>query len=82
MLEEVFNEPPHVTTYGEWGKAAVLIRTNHLEESVPNLNIPFSQKLEEQPEGRGYSLPILGTGRLSNDFQGDFSQDDWPFIYL
>jgi spermidine synthase len=82
MMEAVFGEPPHVTTYGAWGKAAVLIGASDLNRINPNLNQPYESLAGDEIASRGYPLPILGTGRLSMDMPLAYAVDDWPFVYL
>jgi spermidine synthase len=84
MMEAVFGEPPHVTTYGAWGKAAVLIGASDLNRINPNLDRPYESMTDTGGEvvSRGYQLPLLGTGRLSMGSPLAHAVDDWPFIYL
>lgn len=82
MLETVFGEPPYVTTYGDWGKAAVLIEANGLARINPALDQPYRAADEGEIPSRGFQLPILGAGRLSADRSLSNAVDDWPFVYL
>ncbi len=84
MMETVFDESPHVTTYGAWGKAAVLIGASDLSRINPSLDSPYQSMADTGMEvaSRGYHLPVLGTGRLSMGQPFAQAVDDWPFIYL
>ena len=94
MMETVFGESPYVTTYGDWGKAAVLIAASDLARINPDLDQPYRPTAEGEVSSRGFQLPILGAGRLSAgvpmdsplDTSRDVSLanavDDWPFVYL
>ncbi len=82
MMEAVFGEPPHVTTYGAWGKAAVLIGAHDLSRINPYLDQPYASVMDGEIASRGYQLPTLGTGRLSMGMPLALAVDDWPFVYL
>jgi len=82
MIESVFLEPPYVTTYGGWGKAAVLISGGGLDGVTPNIDDPFREGFNSSLGENGYLLPVLGEGRLGGDQDLDLTTDDWPFVYM
>lgn len=81
MLQTAFGEPPHVTTYGSWGKAAVLIAGNNLDEINPRLQAAYTTDIAHTQTGRGFPLPVIGEGRMNINTETELAIDDWPFIY-
>jgi hypothetical protein len=81
MVETVFGEPPFVTTYGAWGRAAAVAAGPGLKTLNPILDRPFGPGPDLEP-GRGVQYPILGAGRMRGDPAIVPSTDDWPFFYL
>jgi hypothetical protein len=82
MLENTFDSPPFVTTYGMWGRAAVLIAGPRLQELDPGLDVPYSEASGLPSTGRGIAMPTIGQGRMGRDAQQALASDDWPFIYM
>lgn len=82
MLNHAFGEPPYVTTYGAWGRAAVFMEGPRLKDLPTNLNTPYIEKEGLSAEGRGLPLPVVGMGRLAGDPQQTLATDDWPFVYM
>lgn len=82
MIEVVFKEPPYVTTYGDWGKAAVLVAGGGLDGIRPYIDDPFKEGFNSSPGENGNLLPVLGEGRLGGDPELDLATDDWPFAYM
>lgn len=82
MLQDVFNEAPYVTTYGDWGRAAVLIGARNLASLNPALDTPYSPLAVQPADQRGYLLPVLGSGRMEVTEPHTPAVDDWPFVYL
>ena len=83
MVENVFDSPSYVTTYGMLGRAAVIMNGPRLEELNPAYNIPYTEEnIGDQPPVRGYFLPIVGHGRLGSDPDQALATDDWPFVYM
>jgi hypothetical protein len=83
MVDAAFNSPPYVTTYGEYGRAAVIIGGPRLAELDPALNIPYTEAdITGVPPGRGTQLPVIGHGRLSASLDQELASDDWPFVYM
>jgi hypothetical protein len=82
MMEAAFGVPPYVTTYGAWGRAAVLMAGPRLEEAHPPLEAPYKEGGSGSLAGTGSPLPVLGAGRLEGRFDQPLATDDWPFVYL
>ena len=82
MLHEAFDSPPYVTTYGMWGRAAVLIAGPRLQTLDPTLNVPYVETPDLPDTGRGSAMPMIGQGRMSRDPQQALASDDWPFVYM
>src|SRR5437588_5785176 len=71
------NQPPLVTTYAGWGRAAVIMEGPRLS-TIPQGT--FGTYQEHTPTGTG-KLQVLGQGYfpLTNATP---ATDDWPFLYL
>lgn len=85
MVDRAFDSPPYVTTYGAYGRAAVIIGGPRLSELAPELDIPYSEKRDAIaviPAGRGSELPVIGHGRLGASDDQTLATDNWPFIYM
>jgi spermidine synthase len=83
MVDTAFGSPPYVTTYGKYGRAAVIIDGPRLTELDPALNIQYTEtNTKGMPPGRGFPLPIIGHGRLSARANQALATDDWPFVYM
>jgi len=83
MVDKAFGSPPYVTTYGLYGRAAVIIDGPRLTELDPALNVPYTEEnTDVVPIGRGYQIPIIGHGRLSSDANQALATDNWPFVYM
>jgi spermidine synthase len=83
MVDAAFDSPPYVTTYGQYGRASVIIGGPRLVELDPKLNIPYTEdNLEEVPPGRGSQLPVIGHGRLTASSKQSLATDNWPFVYM
>ncbi len=86
MVNTALGQPPYVTTYGQYGRAAVIMGGPRLAELDPQLNIPYTASIESDvdiiPSTRGLPLPIIGHGRLSTDPAQALATDNWPFVYM
>lgn len=83
MVDTVFDSPPYVTTYGLYGRAAVIIGGPRLAELDPSLDIPYTESnLSIAPSTRGLQLPIIGHGRMRVDPSQALATDNWPFVYM
>jgi spermidine synthase len=83
MVETVFDTPPFVTTYGAWGRAAVIMNGPRLHDLDPELQKPYAElAVPTESQGRGYPLPVVGQGLLGAQAGQALATDDWPFIYL
>src|SRR6266498_1678946 len=62
MVNTALGQPPYVTTYGQYGRAAVIMGGPRLAELDPQLNIPYTESIESDvdiiPSTRGLPLPI------------------------
>jgi Spermine/spermidine synthase domain len=77
MVGHAFNQQPLVSTYGGWGRAAVIMAGPRLATLPPSKFGPY----HETPSAGNQRLRVLGTGYypLSNSTP---ATDDWPFLYL
>jgi SAM-dependent methyltransferase len=82
MLTAAFGDPPFVTTYGMWGRAAVLISGPRLMDLDPALDAPYVELPDLPGTGRGFPMPLIGQGRLGDDPSQALATDDWPFVYM
>jgi hypothetical protein len=77
MAGHAFNQEPLVTTYGGWGRAAVIMVGPRLRQLAPGKFGPY----HENPPANNQNLRILGEGYYPlTDLQP--ATDDWPFLYL
>jgi hypothetical protein len=76
MAGHTFNQEPLVSTYGGWGRAAVIMVGPRLRTLPPGM---FGRYHETAPTSAG--LRVIGEGYypLTND---TMATDDWPFLYL
>lgn len=82
MVESAFQSPPFVTTYGDWGRAAVLIAGPRLKDLPQPVNIAYREDNLSLIPGRGWQMPVIGQGFLHGDPGQDLASDDWPFVYM
>jgi spermidine synthase len=83
MVDTAFGNPPYVTTYGLYGRAAVIIGGPRLAKLNPSLDIPYTESnVQVVPSDRGVQLPIIGHGRMSADPSQALATDNWPFVYM
>jgi spermidine synthase len=83
MVDTALGSPPYVTTYGAYGRAAVIMGGPRLAELDPALNIPYTENnVDMVSSGRGIRLPIIGHGRMNVDPSLALASDDWPFVYM
>jgi len=83
MVDSAFGSAPYVTTYGAYGRAAVIIGGPRLAELDPVLNIPYTEDdITGVHPGRGTQLPVIGHGRLSASPDQVLASDNWPFVYM
>jgi hypothetical protein len=76
MMSDVFGHQPLVSTYGGWGRAAVLMAGPRLSQ----LPAGSFGAYRETPS-TGHELRVIGEGFFP---PGDVepATDDWPFLYL
>jgi len=74
--------PPYVTTYGMTGRAAVIIDGPGLANLDPILNVPYTENIIDNPTERGFQLPVVGHGRMTEDPNQTLASDNWPFVYM
>lgn len=83
MVDTALGSPPYVTTYGLYGRAAVIVGGPRLSQLDPALNVPYSEAgVDIPPTAMGFQLPIIGHGRMSVDTSQALATDDWPFVYM
>ncbi|HEX9839691.1 MAG TPA: hypothetical protein VGA72_10105 [Anaerolineales bacterium] len=83
MVDKAFGTPPYVTTYGLYGRAAVIMGGPHLAELDPALDIAYTEDTAAIiPSSRGIQLPVIGHGRMSSNPDQASATDDWPFVYM
>ncbi len=77
MAGHAFNQEPLVTTYGGWGRAAVIMVGPRLKTLPANMFGPYH---ETKPTNSN-TLGFIGEGYypLTN---APMATDDWPFLYL
>jgi hypothetical protein len=78
MAGRVFHQEPLVTTYGGWGRAAVVMVGPRLATLPPGRFGPYR---ERQPAAGSQALSILGEGYYRAGATTP-ATDDWPFLYL
>ncbi len=78
MAGHAFNQEPFVSTYGGWGRAAVIMVGPRLATLPPGKIGPYH---EQNPNAAGRPLRVIGEGYypLSSITP---ATDDWPFLYL
>jgi hypothetical protein len=83
MVDHAFGVPPYVTTYGQYGRAAVIIDGPRLAELDSAHDIPYTEtNIEVRSSDRGYQLPIIGHGKISASADQALANDNWPFAYM
>jgi hypothetical protein len=82
MMEQAFEQPPFVTTYGAFGKGAVFLVGPRLRELDLALDTPYAEPPTVEVVGRGRQAPVVGQGRMSVKDRIAPSTDDWPFVYM
>ncbi len=78
MAWHAFNQEPLVSTYGGWGRAAVIMVGPRLKELPPGEFGPYS---ERDPAPGDRTLRIIGEGYFPLTGSTP-ATDDWPFLYL
>ncbi|MBN2677236.1 MAG: hypothetical protein JXR32_04120, partial [Anaerolineaceae bacterium] len=82
MVNHVMGSPPFVTTYGAYGRAAVIMGGPRLAELDASLLAPYSEDIGDIPAGTGWPLPVIGQGTMGEDPTQALASDNWPFIYM
>lgn len=77
MMTDVFGTAPFVSTYGGWGRAAVLIGGPRLGEIDPALARPYAEFPDRDPN----VVAVIGEGFYETGTPTP-ATDDWPFLYL
>ncbi len=78
MAGHAFNQEPLVSTYGGWGRAAVIMVGPRLKELPPGKFGPYS---ERDPAPGDRRLRVIGEGYFPLTGSTP-ATDDWPFLYL
>jgi hypothetical protein len=78
MAGHAFNQEPLVSTYGGWGRAAVIMAGPRLNDIPPGQFGPYH---EDKGPTDNTRLRVIGEGYypLTNI---TLATDDWPFLYL
>jgi hypothetical protein len=78
MTRNVFGQDPLVSTYGGWGRAAVIMAGPRLASLAPGRFGPY----QEAPDAASVTdLRVIGEGYY-HPAPRQPATDDWPFIYL
>ncbi len=78
MVGNVFEQDPLVSTYGGWGRAAVIMAGPLLATLPPGAYGPYQE--DQSPTGR-LDLRVIGEGYFPRSGV-PVATDDWPFVYL
>jgi len=78
MAGHAFNQEPLVSTYGGWGRAAVIMVGPRLKTLPPG---EFGAYHEQAPIGGTPRLRVIGEGYFPLTTSTP-ATDDWPFLYL
>jgi spermidine synthase len=82
MAQAASGMAPFVTTYGDTGRAGVIMVGPRLQALPEAVNHPYRESNLTLIEGRGWQLPVIGQGFLASTQTQDLATDDWPFVYL
>ena len=82
MLQSVFGEEPYVTTYGDWGRAAVFFAGPRTAMLPSEYHHAYSEPPTIKPTIVHPHIPEVGEGLLSGDPAVVPASDDWPFFYM
>ena len=77
MLNDVFDTPPFVSSYGGSGRAAVLMAGPRLRDLAPENAQPYAELAIRDPA----QPDVVGEGFLAAATPHP-ATDDWPFLYL
>ena len=77
MAGRAFDQDPLVSTYGGWGRAAVIMVGPRLTTLPPGKFGPY----HEQPVAQHQGLHVIGEGYYPIKSNAP-ATDDWPFLYL
>ena len=78
MAGHTFNQEPFVSTYGGWGRAAVIMAGPRLATLPPGKFGPYH---EQTPASGNQGLRVIGEGYYPLTTRTP-ATDDWPFLYL
>jgi Spermine/spermidine synthase domain len=78
MAGHTFNQEPFVSTYGGWGRAAVIMAGPRLATLPPGKFGPYH---EQTPASGNQGLRVMGEGYYPLTTRTP-ATDDWPFLYL
>jgi hypothetical protein len=77
MMANVFGGAPFVSTYGGWGRAAVIMAGPRLAEIDPALVRPYAELPDRDPN----VIAVIGEGFYQPGTPPP-ATDDWPFLYM
>jgi hypothetical protein len=78
MVGHTFNQEPFVSTYGGYGRGAVIMDGPRLRELTPGRFGPY----HEFPNPKNDRLHVIGEGYYPLTNASTPATDDWPFLYL
>ncbi len=78
MAGHTFNQEPFVSTYGGWGRAALIMAGPRLATLPPGKFGPYH---EQTPASGNQGLRVIGEGYYPLTTRTP-ATDDWPFLYL
>ena len=77
MVKDVFGTDPYVSTYGGWGRAAVLMAGPRMSQLPREFDRPYA----ELPGRDQTRVDVIGEGYLPAG-SPKAATDNWPFLYL
>ena len=78
MMKDGFGQDPYVSTYGGWGRAAVLMAGPKVAQLPPSFNKTYTE-LPGRDETR---VDVIGEGFYPTVDAPRAATDNWPFLYL
>lgn len=78
MVGAAFDQDPYVSTYGGWGRAAVIMAGPRLASLPAGALAPY----RETPADKSSVLRVIGEGLFPRSASREMAVDDWPFLYL
>jgi len=82
MVESGAGMTPYVTTYGDTGRAAVIMAGPRLGQIPEKIAHAYREDNLELIPDQGLILPVIGQGFMAGDGGAVLATDDWPFVYM